>query len=248
MNLVLLTPAEADTGLLPANDARATHLSKVVGVKTGGSFYVGVANGLRGKATVTDTTDGIRFSVVWEKSVQEKLPLVFIVGLPRPQTAKKVLFELTSLGVSGIHFFKSEKGDPAYATATLWRDEEWRDEVSRGAEQAFSTLLPEVAVHPTIAAAVEAAEKSLPGGCAKIAPDVYEADGPLETALFSEKTRALIAIGPERGWSDREREVLKKSGFVAVHLGDRVLRVETACVVAGGLALSGLRLWRKHGA
>src|SRR6218665_916816 len=185
MNLVLLSKTEAESGTLPAGDARSAHLLKVVGVKAGGSFFVGMVNGLRGKATILDTSAGIRFSVDWETTVQEKLPLVFIVGLPRPQTAKKVLFELTALGASGIHFFKSEKNDPAHATATLWRDEEWRDEVARGAEQAFSTLLPEVVVHPTLAPAVEAAGASLPSGYAKVAPDVYEAEGPLGMPMFA---------------------------------------------------------------
>ncbi len=246
MNLVLISQAETEAGVLPAGDARATHLLKVVGVKSGGAFFVGVANGLRGKATILDTNVGIRFSVAWETCVQDALPLAFVVGLPRPQTAKKVLFELTTLGVAGIHFFKSEKGDPAYATATLWRDEEWRDEVARGAEQAFTTLLPEVVVHTTPAAAISAAEASLPGGYAKVAPDVYEAEGPLGAPMFAGKPGALIAIGPERGWSDREREALKQSGFTLAHLGDRVLRVETACVAAGAIALAGIGCWRRH--
>ena len=124
MNLVLLSPAEADAGVLPPGDARTTHLLKVVGVKPGSTFFVGIPDGLRGNATVTSIDDSLRFSVVWERSVQARLPLAFLVGLPRPQTAKKVLFELTALGASEIRFFKSAKGDPAYATATLWRGEE----------------------------------------------------------------------------------------------------------------------------
>ncbi len=245
MNLVLLTPAEADAGALPAGDERARHLLKIVGVKAGSSFFVGVPNGPRGKATVADATDGLKFSVAWETRIQERLPLAFVIGLPRPQTAKKALFELTSLGVSAIHFFKSEKGDPAYATATLWRDGEWRDEVARGAEQAFSTRLPEVAVHDTLAHALNAAAASLPAGCARVAPDVYEAAGPLGPQ-FAGKPGALLAIGPERGWSERERAALKAAGFTLAHLGDRVLRVETACVAAGAVALAGLGLWQAH--
>lgn len=245
MNLVLLSETEAASGVLPAGDARAAHLLKVVGVKAGGSFFVGVANGARGKATILDTNAGIRFSVDWETAVQEKLPLVFVVGLPRPQTAKKVLFELTALGAAGIHFFKSEKGDPAYATATLWRDEEWRDEVARGAEQAFSTLLPEVVVHASLIEAFVAARELLPHNHARIAPDVYGAKSGLELHHVA-KPGVLIAIGPERGWSDREREVLGETGFTRVSMGDRVLRVETACVAAGAVALSGMGCWQMH--
>lgn len=245
MNLVLLTQAEADAGVLPVGDERTKHLLKIVGLKAGGSFYVGVPGGPRGKAEVADTTDGLRFSIVWEPRIQERLPLAFVIGLPRPQTAKKALFELTSLGVSALHFFKSEKGDPAYATATLWRDGEWRDEVARGAEQAFSTLLPQVVVHATLSDALSAAAASLPEGSARVAPDVYEASGPLGPQ-FAGKPGALLAIGPERGWSERERVALKAAGFTLAHLGDRVLRVETACVAAGAIALAGLGRWEAH--
>lgn len=246
MNLVLLSPAEAESGMLPAGDARTAHLLKIVGVKPGATFFIGIPDGFRGKATVLSIDDGIRFSTTWEKEVRTRLPLAFLVGLPRPQTAKKVLFELTTLGASEIRFFKSAKGDPAYATATLWRVGEWRDEVLRGAEQAFSTLLPEVTVHDSLDEALADSGKSLPVGYSLVAPDVYEATGPLSAASFAGKSGALIAIGPERGWSDRERDVLRKSGFEMVHLGDRVLRVETACVVAGGLALSALGCWRRQ--
>lgn len=245
MNLVLLTQAEAEAGALPAGDERTRHLLKIVGVKTGSSFFVGISDGPRGKATVADTGDGIRFSVDWEPRIQGRLPLAFVIGLPRPQTAKKALFELTSLGASELRFFKSEKGDPAYAGATLWRDGEWRDEVARGAEQAFSTRLPAVAVHDTLADALSAARAALPAGAACVAPDVYEAEGPLGPQ-FAGRPGALIAIGPERGWSDRERATLKAAGFTLAHLGDRVLRVETACVAAGAVALAGLGLWQAH--
>jgi RsmE family RNA methyltransferase len=42
----------------------------------------------------------------------------------------------------------------------------------------------------------------------------------------------VLALGPERGWSASERDLLRAEGFQLVHLGERVLRVETACVAA----------------
>lgn len=43
---------------------------------------------------------------------------------------------------------------------------------------------------------------------------------------------ACLAIGPEGGWSDAERELLQQSGAAPLALGGRVLRAETA-VIAG---------------
>jgi RsmE family RNA methyltransferase len=42
----------------------------------------------------------------------------------------------------------------------------------------------------------------------------------------------VLAIGPERGWSDSERLRLEAAGFKRLSLGSRALRVETACVAA----------------
>ncbi len=41
----------------------------------------------------------------------------------------------------------------------------------------------------------------------------------------------LVAIGPEGGFTQKERISLKRKGFVSVQLGKRVLRTETAVVV-----------------
>jgi RsmE family RNA methyltransferase len=42
----------------------------------------------------------------------------------------------------------------------------------------------------------------------------------------------VLAIGPERGWSDGERRQLEAADFRRLSLGKRALRVETACVAA----------------
>jgi 16S rRNA (uracil1498-N3)-methyltransferase len=44
-----------------------------------------------------------------------------------------------------------------------------------------------------------------------------------------------IAIGPECGWSDQEIKLAKERGFVPIHTGPRILRTETAAVVAVAL-------------
>ncbi len=43
---------------------------------------------------------------------------------------------------------------------------------------------------------------------------------------------AALFIGPEGGWSDMERELLKGKGGIPVHLGPRILRMELAASMA----------------
>ena len=44
--------------------------------------------------------------------------------------------------------------------------------------------------------------------------------------------RAMIVVGPEGGWTDREREEADRYGAQSVSLGSRILRTETAALVA----------------
>lgn len=239
MNLVLLTADEARDGL-PTADARARHLRETVGLGVGGTFHAGVEGGLRGIATVVALEPRLTFVVAWEKTVQPRLPLTVLVGLPRPQTAKKVLHDLASLGAARIVFFASEKGDPGYLTSSLWKDGEWREHVLKGTEQACSTLVPEVTRVASLAEAVALADAT----AWKLALDPYEAAGAPE--LSAPAKSAVLAIGPERGFAEGERATLRRSGFAFAHLGDRILRVEAAALVGGALMLAQLRAWEKH--
>ena len=239
MNLVLITAEEAKTGL-PADDARARHLRETVGLAIGGSFHLGIEDGLRGIATITALSPRLTFAVAWEKTPQARLPLTVLVGLPRPQTAKKVLHDLASLGAARIVFFESAKGDPGYLTSSLWKDGEWREHVVKGTEQACSTLVPEVTRVASLAEAIALVDAA----AWKLALDPYEATGAPE--LSAPAKAAVLAIGPERGFADEERATLRQAGFAFAHLGDRILRVEAATLVGGALMLAQLRVWEKH--
>lgn len=241
MNLVLITEPEVSAGL-PLTDARTTHLLGTVGLRVGQTFHVGIAGALRGLATVAATTPVLRFSVVWEKSVQARLPLTVLIGLPRPQTAKKVLHDLASLGAARLIFFEADKGDPGYLASSLWKDSEYLDALRKGTEQACSTLVPEVVRVASLAEALA----QLPADGWKVALDPYEATGALGESAPASAAAGILAVGPERGWSDKERILLRAEGFTLQHLGDRILRVEAACLVGGGLLLAQLRAWQAH--
>ena len=52
-----------------------------------------------------------------------------------------------------------------------------------------------------------------------------------------------LAIGPERGWSGKDRDLLRTAGFELVSLNERVLRVETAVTVGLTLVLAKLGVY-----
>ncbi len=237
MNLILFDDPQAYR-VLSGDDPRAVHVRDVLKMSVGDCFDVGLVNGPRGKATITADDDGaMTLDIVWGQTPPAPHPVTLLIGLPRPQTARKILQECTSLGVAAIHTFRSDKAEASYARSRLWHTSEWRRHLIRGAEQAFTTHIPEVRHHPTLATAVTQVEPETD----RIALDVYEADRRLGETLL-EHNRAFLAIGPERGWSAAERDVLRAAHFTLAHLGPRVLRTETACLTAISIVATKLGL------
>jgi RsmE family RNA methyltransferase len=226
MNIILFAPEEVG-GLLRLTDPRARHVLSVLRRGPGDSFDAGLVDGPRGKATVVAMDEAsLYLEFAWGEEPPPLDPITLIVGLPRPQTCRKVLEEATALGVQTMHFVTAQRGQPGYARSKLWSTEEWRRHVMDGAAQAFTTRLPDVTAGRPLQDVVD----HLPPGACRLALDNYEASGPLSQASMA--APVVLALGPERGWSAAERNFLRAAGFELVHLGERVLRVETACVAA----------------
>jgi RsmE family RNA methyltransferase len=228
VNLVLLEPAELERPL-PLSDRRARHLLEVLRRRPGDTFDAGVIDGARGRGTVVAISDSsLLFSFTPTTPVPAPEPITLIIGLPRPQTARDILRDATTLGAGQLHFVRTEKGEASYAQSTLWTSGEWRRHAIAGAEQAFTTRLPLI----THGRALPEAIASIEPGVTRLALDNYESPGALGAAEFVVGTPLVLAIGGERGWSAAERELLRAHGFAFRHLGARVLRTETAAVAA----------------
>jgi len=237
MNLMLIAKAD-ETLVLQPGDARIAHICGVLGMKPGDCFDVGAENGPRGKARiVSNDASGMVLAMEWGGPPRRLLGVSLIVGLCRPQTMRKVLREAPALGVPEIFVAKCLRGEPAYAASSLWTGSEWSDLLRLGTEQAFSTFVPVLSHHDSLAAALDAVR-----GAEVVALDNYEATVPLaKWRRGGAGVKTVLCIGPERGWDGPERDVLRERGCTLAHLGPRVLRTETAMIAGVSLvaALSG---------
>lgn len=227
MNLILFEPSEI-AAALPLADARAIHLLEVLRRRVGDTFDAGLVNGPRGKGTlIAIGENALTLSFVWGEPQPPLDPITLIVGLPRPQTARKILQEATTLGVGALHFVVTEKGEANYAQSTLWSTGEWRRHLFAGAAQAFDTRIPAVTHGRPLVEVLD----SLPAKSRRLALDNYEAPGSLGS-IEKISGEVVAALGSERGWSPTERNLLREHAFTFAHLSARVLRTETACVAA----------------
>jgi 16S rRNA U1498 N3-methylase RsmE len=181
------------------------------------------------------------------------------VGFPRPIQLRRLLRDLSNLGLEAIDLLGTDLGEKSYRDTRLLSDGGARTALIEGAVQARDTGLPVLRVFPDVRSwlaerpweavpVVSAAVPPEPGvprtagrerrgpGAALVAADNVRPQGTF-AGLAMEGRPLVIAIGSERGWSDRERDLLEAAGFLRLSLGKRALRTETACVAAAALAM-----------
>lgn len=236
VNIILFDAHEVQLPLA-RSDPRAVHLLEVLRRREGDAFDAGLINGPRGRGKLDAIgKNSLTLSFFWGESPPPLSLVHVIVGLPRPQTARDILRDLTSLGVASLHFVRTEKGDAHYAGSSLWKTNRWRECVINGAAQACCTRLPEV----THGLSLTEAAARLAGSSMRHALDNYEGTASLGAVPLAGCESAVLALGAERGWSATEREFLRARGFTLVHLGTRVLRTEAAAIAAVTLLKSRL--------
>ncbi|MDA3956965.1 RsmE family RNA methyltransferase [Oceanispirochaeta sp.] len=236
MNLLLLNPEEWKNPL-PYDDPRSVHIRSILKSKVSDSLDAGIINGLMGKAVIREILPegSYLFDFHGEREPPALCPLTLIIGIPRPPTAKRLLRDLTAAGVERIFFTATDLGEKSYLTSRLWSREEYKDAVLLGMAQGESTRMPEIEKFYSLYKCID----HLPDETDLLAMDNINPEFPLKTYLPRQK-QCTLAIGPERGWSDREREIFKERGFTIGSLGNRVLRTETAAHMGCALVQASL--------
>ena len=231
MNLLIFQPDEW-TEPIPGQDQRVIHIKKILRAREGDELDAGVLGGGIGKAVIRKILkDGsMEFIFHAEKEPPGPDPVTLIIGTPRPPTARRLMKDLTSAGVGKMIFCATDLGEKSYLTSSLWMKEEYKNALLEGISQGETTVLPEIQKLYSLYKAIDQLDEETD----RLALDNISPELPLKT--YKPDYRATcLAIGPERGWSDRERGMLKERGFHICSMGNRVLRTETACHM--GLAL-----------
>lgn len=238
MNLILFSQSFSEQRL-PWSDSRALHLRDILNLRPGDRFKAGFQSGDLGTLEVLDLDSQGVLVGSWQATGPSPglYPLSLVVGTPRPPTARRLLKDLATLGVQEIHFCATDLGEKSYLQSHLWTRGEYLEALAEGAMQAGVTGIPQVHTHTSLYKALKVQESrrgfyfdfGFPSG--------------LPPAAAEERPWAL-ALGPERGWSDRERRILGEMGWEGRGLDpQRILRTETAAAAVTALALDRLRFW-----
>ena len=238
MNLFLFEEHEADKPL-PKRDERAVHLLKVLHKKEGDGFSAGVLGiGLGdGKIEKINADGSIAFSLDIHTPPPQRLPVRVAVGFPRPIQIRRLLRDLSSLGVEAVDLVGTDLGEKSYRDTKLLDDGGARAALIEGAVQSRDVTLPALNVYTGLDRWLGECPRGSDETLLIAADNVRPAGSLSQMAKGCGNGRAVLAIGPERGWSDRERDLLEVAGFLRLSMGNRALRTETACVAATVLTL-----------
>ncbi len=228
MNLVLLLTSDfinRAEGLVRLTGRRHEHIRSIHRADVGDELRVGLLEGLVGTGVVTSADEeAIELTVKLTDSPPPPLPLTLILALPRPNSLKKVLWGVTAMGVKEIVLIGSRRVEKSYWQSPVLTDENLREEMILGLEQARDTMLPTVRQAQYFKPFVEDELPALVRGRLGLVAHPTNAK-PCPRNVESPVT---LVVGPEGGFTDYEIGRLEEAGLLAVTLGERTLRVEHA--------------------
>lgn len=232
MNLILLFPGDfRDERVALLTGRRRDHMLAVHRAAVGDELTVGVAGGRIGKGVVQALNgESIELAVRLDSDPPPPPDMTLILALPRPKVLNRVVAAVASLGIKRLFLINSWRVDKSYWKSPRLAPENLLLQSILGLEQGRDTILPAVEPRRLFRPFVEEELPALAEGTTALVAHPYAG----EECPRDVSGPVTLAIGPEGGFIEQEVGSLVRTGFRPVHLGSRVLRVETAVAALAG--------------
>lgn len=240
--------------LLPKNaksisdPKQVTHIKEVLKSRVGDSLTIAEIGGNIGKATIAQINNNevLLTDVILDKKPPAKLDLTVILALPRPKVLRRLIMDMTSLGVNKLIIVNSYRTQKSYWQSPLLnRIDEF---IFEGLQQAIDTVPPVIEFKKRFKPFVEDEFPALlldkkgykEQGNAVIAHPYASQSWKSYLDAVKRKTSnkdtmpKVLCIGAEGGWIDYEVDLICQQGCTSVSLGQRILRTETVVNVLLG--------------
>lgn len=226
MNLVLLFESDfINEKKVRLAGRRYNHILKVLKAKEGDPFTVGLAGGKIGKGEVTEINDKfLELNVSLEKEPPQPLPITLVMAVPRPKVLRRVIQSACTMGVKRIILINAYRVEKSFWQSPVLTEEKLHEQLVLGLEQACDTIMPEIEMFKLFKPFVEDVLPSMIEGTNPLVAHPYTKD----SCPSNPEGHITLAVGPEGGFIQYEVDKLIECGFKPVHLGERILRVESA--------------------
>ncbi|MGD9496434.1 MAG: 16S rRNA (uracil(1498)-N(3))-methyltransferase [Armatimonadota bacterium] len=235
-----------DTATVTGPDAH--HLLTVLRMRPGDRFTVVDERGAEREATIVNGAPGVvtaHLGAPREQRVEPAAALTLYHGLPRSSRYETALRMCTEAGVTGfVPVLSARSVLRLSGEACARKQQRWARIVEEAAQQCGRTVIPRVAAPLPWR---DALEHFVASGAAGVMPSATLARarvaslGAVVADLAEEGVmRLALFIGPEGGFDLQEEASAREAGIALVSMGPRILRSETAAIVAATICLERL--------
>lgn len=207
------------------------HLVRVLRLESGSPLILFNGDGREYRAEIAQFTKrSVSARVLAEHAAEKRespLELTLAQGIARGEKMDMVLQKATELGITRIVPIITDRTEVKLdAERAARRIAHWQAVIASACEQSGRSRLPSLAapVRLTTWAASLAGDNGL-----RLALDPKGDHSPRSLPAF---TQATLVVGPEGGLSDKDFAALDQLDFLGLKLGPRILRTETAGLVA----------------
>ncbi len=236
MQRLMVEPGQVVADRLRLSSSQQHYLYRVLRLGVGQQFVALDGQGQQWMATLTAESDLATLVPTPPSPENGQAPIALAIALPKGNGFDEVVRQTTELGVSALQ--------PVISDRTLHQPnpkklERWQRIAAEATEQSERLLLPQILLPLPWR---DYLKQPMDGYRGYRWICVARGDAPhlLAVAQASDRARpAVVATGPEGGWTEAEVESAIAAGFQPVSLGPYVLRAVTAPLAALTLIAAG---------
>ncbi len=208
---------------------KAHHLGVVLRAQVGQSYELSDGQCVWLGRIENVARDRVEFALLEKLPANESsLQLTLLLAVVKFDSFEWAIEKATELGVTTIVPLAAGRSEKGLLAAVEKRSERWRKIILEAAQQSRRVRLP--ALEPL--ARPESAFLSRRARLGIFLSERSEASPLRDVLNGASEGGAVLAIGPEGGWTDEEVKSARQAGFSEASLGKLILRTETAVVAA----------------
>ena len=207
----------------------AHHLGRVLRVQIGQVYELSDGTQVRLARVESVGRDRVEFALLEELlAYQPSLDVTLLLSVVKFDAFEWAIEKATELGVTSIVPLAAARSEKALLAAAAKRSDRWKKILLEASQQSRRVRLPvlEALAKP------EDAFASRKEGLRVLLSERAGAAFLRKTLEGQQADKAILAIGPEGGWTDLEFDSALSHGYVEASLGKLILRTETAVLAA----------------
>ena len=216
----------------------AEHLGRVLRAEPGQLYELSDGNSVWLGRIERVTRRAVTFSLV--EQIPARLPslhITLLLSIVKFDRFEWCLEKATELGVSEVVPLAAARSEKRLVEAAKARSKRWEKILVESAQQSRRLRPPQLraVASPASGFGVVGAQHAASDNAAVrlLLSESPDAQSMRETIRKAGNVRnAVIAIGPEGGWTDDEFAAARGAGFIEASLGAHILRTETAVIAA----------------